>query len=175
MKFNSQVSNWNSLNWGKIDARVGRIQNRIYTASKAGQIGQVRFLQNVWIKRMHAKLIAVGRVTTESKRKTTPGLDEILYETPSENMQLCRRLRIDGRASPIRRVCIPKPGKPEKRPLGIATIKHRAKQKLVWLALEPEWEDKFEANSYGFRPGRSTKDAVEQILSTLRTKQKVGA
>ena len=44
----------------------------------------------------------------------------------------------------------------------------RALQALVKLALEPEWEAKFEPNSYGFRPGRSAHDAVEAIFKGIK-------
>jgi RNA-directed DNA polymerase len=43
----------------------------------------------------------------------------------------------------------------------------RVMQALVKLALEPEWEPRFEANSYGFRPGRCTMDAIEALHRTL--------
>ena len=48
----------------------------------------------------------------------------------------------------------------------------RATQALVKLALEPEWEAKFEPNSYGFRPGRSCQDAIEAIFNAIRYKPK---
>jgi len=48
----------------------------------------------------------------------------------------------------------------------------RARQALVKLALEPEWEAKFEPNSYGFRPGRSPHDAIEAIFNFIRLKPK---
>src|SRR5918912_1268190 len=67
------------------------------------------------------------------------------------------------KAPPTRRVWIPKPGSTEQRPLGIPTLQDRAAQALAKLALEPEWEARFEPNSYGFRPGRSVYDAVVQI------------
>jgi len=67
---------------------------------------------------------------------------------------------------------IPKPGTEEKRPLGIPTIDDRALQTLVKLTLEPEWEAKFEPNSYGFRPGRSCHDAIEAIFNNIRYKAK---
>ena len=68
---------------------------------------------------------------------------------------------------------IPKPGSDtEKRPLGIPTIAERALQALVKAALEPEWEARFEPNSYGFRPGRSTHDAVEAIFNGISLKAK---
>jgi RNA-directed DNA polymerase len=43
----------------------------------------------------------------------------------------------------------------------------RARQTLVKFALEPEWEARFEANSYGFRPGRSCHDAITAIFTAI--------
>ncbi|OZH55325.1 hypothetical protein AFK68_05360, partial [Hydrocoleum sp. CS-953] len=66
----------------------------------------------------------------------------------------------------------PKPGRDEKRPLGIPTMYDRALQALVKLGMEPEWEARFEPNSYGFRPGRSTHDAIEAIYTSINQKPK---
>src|SRR6266699_3945846 len=52
------------------------------------------------------------------------------------------------------------------------TLAERARQMLTKLALEPEWEAKFEINSYGFRPGRSTHDAIEAIFCSISKKDK---
>src|SRR5947209_6689844 len=60
----------------------------------------------------------------------------------------------------------------EKRPLGIPTMRDRAEQALAKLALEPEWEARFEPNSYGFRPGRSVHDAIEAIHTSIKKKAK---
>jgi RNA-directed DNA polymerase len=54
--------------------------------------------------------------------------------------------------------------------VGIPTQKDRVMQALVKLALEPEWESRFEANSYGFRPGRCTMDAIAAIHTTMSRK-----
>jgi RNA-directed DNA polymerase len=51
--------------------------------------------------------------------------------------------------------------------VGVPTIKDRAQQTLVKFALEPEWEARFEPNSYGFRPGRSCHDAIAAIYLTI--------
>ena len=48
----------------------------------------------------------------------------------------------------------------------------RGRQCLVKFALEPEWEARFETNSYGFRPGRSCQDAIAAIFSDIGKKAK---
>jgi RNA-directed DNA polymerase len=67
---------------------------------------------------------------------------------------------------------IPKPGTQEKRPLGIPCMIERAKQMLVKLAIEPEWEASFEPGTNGFRMGRSTQDAIEAIFKSIRCTSK---
>ena len=160
--------NWKNTDWKRLQRQIQRLQRRIYQASKSGNKTKVHFLQKKLIDSPYAKLISVRRVTTENKGKRTPGLDQKVYLTPSKKYKLAKILQIDGRAAPIRRVWIPKPGRVEKRPLGIPTIQDRAKQMIVLMALEPEWEAKFEPNSYGFRPGRSCQDAMEAIFLTHR-------
>ncbi len=102
-------------------------------------------------------------MTQDNQGKKTAGVDGVKSLKPTERFELISNLKINGKSSPTRRVWIPKPGKDEKRPLGIPTMVDRAKQGLIKLALEPEWEAKFEANSYGFRPGRCCQDAITHI------------
>ena len=56
--------------------------------------------------------------------------------------------------------------------MSVPTIRDRAAQALATLALEPEWEARFEPNSYGFRPGRSAHDAIEAIWHGINRKPK---
>jgi len=71
------------------------------------------------------------------------------------------------RPQAIRRVWIPKPGSCEKRPLGIPTVRDRVVQGALRQVLEPIFERDFAAHSYGFRPGRSTKDALRRVSALL--------
>lgn len=124
------------------------------------------------MKSRAAKLLATRRVTQENKGKLTAGVDGVKALSPRKRLELARKLRIDGRAKPTRRVWIPKPGRDEKRPLGIPVMEDRAKQMLVLLALDPEWEAHFEPNSYGFRKGRSCQDAIKAIWDSLKRSYK---
>jgi RNA-directed DNA polymerase len=129
-------------------------------------------LQKTLIRSWSAKCIAVRRVTQDNQGKNTAGVDGVKTLTPKQRMNLIGKLKLTGTAKPTRRVMIPKAGTTETRPLGIPTINDRALQALVKLALEPEWEAKFEPNSYGFRPGRSCHDAIEAIFIGIRGKAK---
>jgi group II intron reverse transcriptase/maturase len=165
-----KVLSWQSVKWRLVESRVDRLQLRIYRASKEGRKGVVMHLQQILVRSLDAKLLAVKRVTTDSSGRKTAGVDRKLYLTPLQKAALVSCLSVDGKAAPIRRVWIPKPGKSELRPLGIPIVRDRAKQKLVLMALEPAWEAKFEPNSFGFRPGRSAQDAMESIFRYLRSK-----
>ena len=68
---------------------------------------------------------------------------------------------------PVKRVYIPKPNKQEKRPLGIPTLRDRIVQEALRMILEPIWEADFSTHSYGFRPNRSTYDAMTYIGKNL--------
>ena len=67
------------------------------------------------------------------------------------------------RPNRVRRTYIPKPGKPEKRPLGIPVVKDRVVQAAVKLVIEPIFEADFQPCSYGFRPKRDAQQAIEAV------------
>ena len=180
---------WNTIPWRKLEKQVFKLQKRIYQASERGNVKVVRRLQKLLISSWSAKAIAVRKVTQDNQGRKTAGIDGVKSLNPKQRKALVNKLRVGDKSKPTRRIWIPKPGKAEKadatdtssygvshahqeRPLGIPTIEERAKQTLIKIALEPEWEAKFETDSYGFRPGRSCHDAIAAIYKAVAQKPK---
>jgi RNA-directed DNA polymerase len=163
---------WKQLPWRKLEVAVFKLQKRIYKASQAGDIRRVHQLQRLLLKSQAAQLLAVRRVTQDNQGKNTAGIDGIKSLTPPQRLTVAVNFESLPSGQPTRRVWIPKPGKDEHRPLGIPTLYDRTHQALVKLVLEPEWEAKFEPNSYGFRPGRGAQDAVGAIFNAIRQQPK---
>src|SRR4051794_9301125 len=148
-------TDWDSVDWRRTDRNVRNLRHRIFRATQAGDLRKVSSLQKLMLRNRSNILMAVRRITQVNAGKNTPGVDKLVVKTPAARGRLVDHLSTlqPWRASPARRVYIPKPdGK--KRPLGIPTILDRCLQARVKNALEPEWEAKFEGSSYGFRPGR---------------------
>jgi RNA-directed DNA polymerase len=116
-------------------------------------------------------VLAVRKVTQLNQGKHTAGVDGKKATTPKDRQALAQAVHWRQKTTPIRRVWIDKPGKSEKRPLGIPTIRERVRQTIIAFVLEPEWEALFEPNSYGFRPGRSCYDAIAAIFQSIKFKQ----
>jgi RNA-directed DNA polymerase len=95
-----------------------------------------------------------------SVREVEARLDDFLDEVEGELKAKTYR------SSPVRQVLIPK-ADGRKRPLGIPTVKDRVVQMACLLILEPIFESDFQDCSYGFRPGRSAHDALEEVRSHL--------
>jgi len=173
-KSNSEmnIEGWRDTNWRKAEKYVFRLQKRIYAASRRGDIKRCRKLQKTLMMSWYSRLLAVRRVTQDNQGKKTAGVDGVKSLSPEERLSLASVLKLTGRSDPTRRVWIDKTGSDEKRPLGIPAMYDRALQALVKLALEPEWEARFEPNSYGFRPGRRPHDAVMQIKICIQHKAK---
>lgn len=139
---------------------------RIAKATQAGRWGKVQALQRLLSRSHSGKMLAVKRVT-ENRGKSTPGVDGKVWPTPAAKFKGMLSLRHHGyRPMPLRRVYIPK-SNGQKRPLGIPCMRCRAMQALWKLALDPVAECSADPNSYGFRPKRSTADAIEQCFITM--------
>ncbi len=171
-KAKAKYTNWSEINWRKLEKKLWKLQKRIFRAKKEGNVKLVKQLQKLLVKSFTAKTLAVRKITQDNRGKRTAGIDGVKAIPPAKRFQLVERLQISHKAKPLRRIYIPKVGTDEKRPLSIPTINDRAVQMLVKMALEPEWEAVFEPNSYGFRLGRQSQDAIEQIFSSINKKPK---
>lgn len=157
---------WHTIPWPQANQFVRRLQTRIAKAAKVEDWRRVVRLQKLLVRSTAAKAVAVRRVTENQGRKT-PGVDGITWSTPTAKRTAMDSLETRSyRPKPLRRVHIPK-ANGGKRPLGIPTMRDRAMQALHWLALDPVAETRGDANSYGFRIGRSTADAVVQCHNAL--------
>ncbi|MBP1151478.1 RNA-directed DNA polymerase [Methylocaldum sp. RMAD-M] len=126
-------------------------------------------MQSLLTRSTSAKVLAVKRVTENQGRKT-PGVDGQTWSTPEEKWHAAHSLRSKGyKPAPLRRIHIPK-ASGGKRPLGIPTMRDRAMQALHLLALDPVAESIADPHSYGFRKGRATVDAIEQVRNVLGRK-----
>jgi RNA-directed DNA polymerase len=160
------VEDWDQINWKQCERQVARLQARIVKASQEGRWSKVKVLQRLLTCSFSGKALAVKRVT-ENKGKRTSGVDHVLWSTPQSKLKAIVSLQRRGYCPlPLRRVYIPK-SNGKLRPLSIPVMKDRAMQALYLMALEPVTETFADPNSYGFRKGRSTADAIEQCFKFL--------
>jgi len=169
---------WHQVDWGQAESDVRRLRQRIFAASQAGDLARVRNLQKLMLRSRANTLTSVRRVTELNAGRRTAGVDGVTVVTAQGKAELASWVQhrcSSWTARPVRRVFIPKAGSTKVRALGIPVIVDRCLQAQALNALEPEWEARFEAKSYGFRPGRSCQDAMAAIFWTVagsRTKRR---
>lgn len=154
--------------------KVRRLQNTLYLAAKRSpnrrfhalydKVHRIDVLERAW-QQVKANQGSPGVDAQTIKAIEAGGVDTFLAAVQAE-------LR-EGRYRPqaVRRVWIPKRGKPEKRPLGIASVKDRVVQTAAKLVLEAIFEADFRECSYGFRPKRSAHQARERIRKAITAEQ----
>jgi group II intron reverse transcriptase/maturase len=127
-------------------------------------------LHHVDLSRLWAAYVAINP-------KAAPGVDRVTWDAYGQDLRenledLLRRVHSGAyRASPSRRVYIPKPDG-RQRPLGIATLEDKILQRAVVEVLNAVYEEDFLGFSYGFRPGRGPHDALDALAVGI-TERKV--
>lgn len=168
MKHKLHSESWIELPWKKFRRNLFRLQNRIYKATRTGNLRKVRSLQKLILKSTAAKLLAIRQVTQLNSGKKTAGIDGKKALSHKERFELLKLLNQDAsnwKHQGLREIPIPKK-KGKTRMLKIPTISDRSWQCLVKYALEPAHEATFHARSYGFRTGpvstRCTKISISK-------------
>lgn len=163
---------WTAIDWREAAEDVRRLRQRIFTASKVGDLAKVRNLQKLMLRSRANTVVSVRRVTELNAGRTTAGIDGQIAVTDDDKRSLTQWIQREStgwRAWPVKRVMIPK-ANGKQRGLGIPVLVDRVLQARVVNALEPEWEARFEPRSYGFRPGRGCQDAIGAIYLTVNGK-----
>ena len=148
------------------------------SAERKGYVRAHRSFNRIWKERDSAELDILGKILNKDNlnraykrvkaNKGAPGVDGMTVEEAFEwlkehNHELTERIRKGHYTpSPVRRVEIPKPDGGIRK-LGIPTVIDRIIQQAMTQQLIPIYEPKFSDGSFGYRPGRSAKDAVQRI------------
>ena len=148
------------------------------SAERKGYVRAHRSFNRIWKERDSAEPDILGKILNKDNlnraykrvkaNKGAPGVDGMTIEEAFQwlkehNHELTERIRKGHYTpSPVRRVEIPKPDG-RMRKLGIPTVIDRIIQQAMSQQLIPIYEPKFSDGSFGYRPGRSAKDAVQRI------------
>ena len=159
------------FDYPKTETELREIQDKLYQHSKeacdAG--GKPAFRGLLEIMSAEATIITAIHNIKSNHGSETPGVDgkrmrkDYLQRPFPVIVREIQNAFRHFKAERIRRVYIDKPGKAEKRPLGIPTMRDRIVQECMRIVLEPICEAQFFAHSYGFRPMRDTAMALERI------------
>lgn len=151
----------NLLRWKLSQKAKQERRFRFYTLY--AHIHRTDTLQAAWkLVGRYKKASGVDGMTREEVERQPGGVETFIQGLQEELKE--RRYR----AQPVKRVYIPKGNTGKMRPLGIPTLKDRVVQMAVLIIIEPIFEADFQDCSYGFRPNRSTHQALEQIRQHLQ-------
>ncbi len=167
MNIKTSIEPWEGLPKFEYEKQTFHLQRRIFQCSLKGDLKGAHRIQKLLIKSQAARYVAVSQVSERNKGRDTAGIDGLASLNSKQKWQLLQTLRLDEKIKPVRQLDIPKPGTDSVRTLGIPTIRNRALQALIVLALEPQWEAKLSPRAYGFRKGRSVHDAILNIRTCI--------
>ena len=171
-KHSEKLKSYQDIDWQKCQNELLQNQQQLVEAYRTKQNRKVKQIQRKIVTSFEARALAV-RGVTNNKAGQAPGVDGIKWLTPTDRLLAIEQLQSltqnpkSYRAQPVRRVEIPKPGKTEKRPLGIPTLIHRAMQAVYLCSIDPIAEETSDHNSYGFRLFRGAREAVAKLRNLL--------
>ena len=156
------------FDYPKTETELRKLQDKLYQHSKKvyDEGGRPALKGLLEIMSAEATIITAIHNIKSNHGSETPGVDsktmrDYLQHSHSWVIRDIQSAFKHFEPQKIRRVYIDKPGKAEKRPLGIPTIRDRIVQECMRIVLEPIFEAQFFAHSYGFRPMRDAPMALE--------------
>nr|ARO91109.1 putative reverse transcriptase/maturase [Flintiella sanguinaria] len=162
----TKYNSWADVNWAKVNGVINNLQRRIFVAKQQGRFRTLRKLQNLLLSSESNRLQAVRQICQVDSGKNTPRVDNKVFASPFERLQLVSLLGktslINWKPIPTKRIYISKRNG-KLRLLKIPILADLALQEIVKCALEPEWEAVFEASSCGFRKFLCSNDAIRYI------------
>jgi hypothetical protein len=159
---------WDAVDWRRVEEDVRRLRQRIFAASRAGDLAKVRSLQKLMLRSRSNALLAVRRVTEINAGRKTAGVDRQLVVTAQQKADLAgwaQHHAAPWSPLPVKRVYVPKRNG-HRRGLGIPVIADRALQALTVNALEPSGRPGSSPRAMGF--GRAGAATTRSWRSTRR-------
>ena len=149
----TRYEKWTEIDWTVVQSIVWCLQKRIYKASQKSERKKVHNLQRLLINSFLAKLLAVKKVSELDKHQTTTAINQVQELTMTEKWELANTLCLNDQSQSVRTIWKDRAKK--------------AKQMLITMALEPQWEAKFAENSYSFHLGKSCHEAMSTIFEQI--------
>jgi RNA-directed DNA polymerase len=156
--------------WQRHKAERGVWSEKMLTALETGVKGNKWFSLIDKITKIWTLELAWAKVRVNAGACGVDGITVARFAKDSQTRLLAVKEHIENRSyqpKPVKREWISKPGSKEKRPLGIPTVTDRVVQAATKMVIEPIFERDFAPQSFGFRPGRSCKDALRRVEGLL--------
>lgn len=154
---------WETIKWDKIYRKINRLQFRIYNYSKTNNIKKIKYLQKYLINNFEFKLLSIKSAISYNQKQKYYLTPLFFLYTNSKIKNLNKSLQKPTNKN-IRKL----KKKKKKKKISISKLLDSAKQYLIFFALQPEWEAKFEDSSYGYRSGRRIHDAIISIQKYIQ-------
>lgn len=164
---NGRITLWREVDWKLAYATLKKLQANLYKSLKNGE--PTDKIHRQILTSFSVRAIAVRKVTSNAGGKTC-GVDNILWTTDEAKFEAIKALGAlnnSYEAKPVKRIWIPKADGKTMRPLGIPTMFDRAVQTLYNFVLDVHQEHSADPRSFGFRRGRSPKQAINYVWTLV--------